>query len=83
MLKCTLPNYANPLNRLCQSTCTSFANLFAENTTASCVPNCSIVANSYADRNNNICVSNCTRANEYMLDIQAICTSLCPEGQFM
>ena len=48
-----------------------------------CVQNCSFVANSYADRNRNVCVSNCTLANEYMLDGEGICTSLCPQGLVM
>lgn len=78
VLKCTLPNYANPLNRLCESDCPAFANLYAENTTSSCVSDCSIVSDSYADPSIYVCVSNCTLDNFYMLDGEAICTDLCP-----
>mgnify|MGYP000972523349 CR=1 FL=1 len=83
MLKCELPNYANPITRRCESSCPAASLLFAENTTATCVANCSIVANSYADPANNICVSNCTLPLYYMLDGYGLCTSLCPQGLFM
>ena len=81
--QCSVGLFANPLTRECETSCPAFDELFAEDTTRTCVSNCSFWSNSYADRNTRTCIAQCSLSNEYALDGEAICTSLCPSGKFM